>query len=98
MKIAQIGQKGYNQETGGIERHVMEISKRLAQEGVEFLIYTRKSLPTPKTLPENIKLKPLFSPELKHLKMGVQILLASFDVLFRDVDIIHYHGIGPGFL
>lgn len=97
MKIALIGQKGYNQETGGIERHVKEIAKRLAQGGTKFLIYSRKKLPSPESLPDNIELKPLPSPEFKHLKMGVQILFASFDVLFRDVDIIHYHGIGPGF-
>lgn len=97
MKIALIGQKGYNQETGGIERHVKEITKRLAQSEVEFLIYSRKNLTPPEFLPENLELKPLPSPDLKHLKMGIQLFLASIDVLFQDVDIIHYHGIGPAF-
>jgi len=99
MKIYFIGQKGIPAISGGVERHVEELATRLAQEGHEVFVYCRNYF-TPKDLAEykGVKLIHLPSIKTKHLDAITHTLLASFDVLFRDADIIHYHAIGPSSL
>jgi glycosyltransferase involved in cell wall biosynthesis len=99
MKIYFIGQKGIPATSGGVERHVEELSTRLAKEGHEVFVYCRNYF-TPKDLKEykGVKLIHLPSLKTKHLDAISHTLLASLDVLFRDADIIHYHAIGPSSL
>jgi len=99
MKIYFIGQKGIPAIYGGVERHVEELSTRLAKEGHEVFVYARNHY-TPANLPEykGVKLIHLPSLKTKHLDAITHTLLASLDVLRRDADIIHYHAIGPSSL
>jgi glycosyltransferase involved in cell wall biosynthesis len=99
MKIYFIGQKGIPAISGGVERHVEELATRLVKEGHEVFVYCRNYF-TPKDLNEykGVKLIHLPSIRTKHLDAISHSLLASFDVLRRDADIIHYHAIGPSSL
>lgn len=99
MKIYFIGQKGIPGIYGGVERHVEELSTRLASEGNEVFVYCRNHY-TPKTLKEykGVKLIHLPTIKTKYLDAITHTLLASLDVLRRDADIIHYQAIGPSSL
>ncbi|HTX87210.1 MAG TPA: glycosyltransferase family 4 protein [Candidatus Nanoarchaeia archaeon] len=99
MKIAIIGQKGIPSRSGGIEKHVEDLSVRLVKAGHEVLVYTRPNY-TDKNLQEfqGVKLISLPSIATKHLDAITHTFLACFDVAKRDVDVIHFHSIGPSSL
>lgn len=99
MKIYFIGQKGIPATTGGIERHVEEIATRLAKNGHEVFVYTRSHYtPANKKVYKGVNLISLPTIKTKHLDAIVHTIFATWDVLKRDADIIHYHGIGPASL
>lgn len=98
MKIAMIGQKGIPTLFGGIERHVEEVSLRLAEiKDCEIFVYTRAYY-TPKKIKTYKKINLVHLPSLntKHLDAISHTFLASWHAVFKiKADVIHYHGIGP---
>lgn len=94
-----IGQKGLPARSGGVERHVEELATRLAAKGHEVFVYCRRHY-TPATWKtyHGVRLITLPSVPTKHLDAITHTLLATIDVLFRRVDIVHYHAIGPSML
>ena len=99
MKIAMIGQKGIPCLLGGVERHVEELSTRLVKDGHKVLVYAR-SYYTPKDTKEykGVRIIHLPTVKSKYLDAIFHTFLSSVHVLFQDVDIIHFHAIGPSFL
>jgi glycosyltransferase involved in cell wall biosynthesis len=99
MKIAFIGQKGIPAINGGVERHVEFLAKELVILGHEVIVYNRKKY-TPTVLKEYAGIELIYKPFInnKNLANITHTLLSSLDVLFRRVDIIHYHGVGPSLL
>jgi glycosyltransferase involved in cell wall biosynthesis len=102
MRIAMIGCKGVpaaSSRGGGIETHVEELSMRLVERGHEVTVYVRPyANPEKRTLWNGIKLITLPTIDRKNLDAIVSSFLSSIHVLFQDVDIIHYHGVGPSTL
>lgn len=94
-----IGQKGIPALSGGIERHVEELSVRLAKAGHEVFVYTRPYYTSP-TLKKymGVNLISLSSIKTKCLDAITHTFLASLHALFQNYDIIHYHGVGPATL
>jgi glycosyltransferase involved in cell wall biosynthesis len=99
MKIAIIGQKGIPSTSGGVEKHVEDLSVRLVKAGHEVFVYTRPNY-TNKDLAEfkGVKLISLPSIATKHLDAITHTFRACLDVVKRDVDVIHFHAIGPSSL
>lgn len=99
MKIAFIGQKGIPAAEGGVERHVEELATRLADLGHEVFVYSRRHY-TKYDFPKykGVNLIYLPSLETKNLDAITHTFLATFDALRRDLDIIHYQGVGPSTL
>ncbi len=100
MRIAMIGQKGLPAQSGGIEKHVEELSTRLVQAGHEVSVFTRPNY-TEKNQEnyKGIKLISLPSINTKHLDAISHTFLATLKVIFsRKYDLVHYHGIGPSSL
>jgi glycosyltransferase involved in cell wall biosynthesis len=99
MKIAIIGQKGIPSHSGGIEKHVEDLSVRFVKAGHEVLVYVRPNY-TNKSLTEykGVKLISLPSISTKHLDAITHTFRACLDVAKRDVDVIHFHAIGPSSL
>lgn len=99
MKIAFIGQKGLPAHSGGVERHVDDIATHLAHDGHDILAYCRKSYATVQSCPklyQGVHLITIPTLPSKHLETVIQTFFATIHALFvRDLDIIHYHGIGP---
>ncbi len=96
MKIAFIGQKGIPSKSGGVEKHVEDLSVRLAGLGHEVLVYTRPNYSDPSMVKyKGVKLISLPSIATKHLDAITHTFRACLDVAKRDVDVIHFHSIGP---
>lgn len=101
MKIAFIGQKGIPTKQGGIEKHVEELSVRLADLGFDVTVYsrpyytgdTRKSYEY-----KGVKIINLPSLKTKNLDAISHTFISSIHALFQDYDVIHYHGVGPSLL
>jgi glycosyltransferase involved in cell wall biosynthesis len=99
MTIAMIGQKGLPAIHGGVERHVHELSTRLVQSGHSVLAYARAWYTDPSvTSFEGIQIVHTHSIKTKHLDTITHTLTATVNAIRRDVDVIHFHGVGPGLL
>lgn len=99
MKIAMLGTKGIPATWGGIERHVEEISTRLAAKGHDVTVYCRPYYTETKDkLYKGVHLKKLPTLASKNFDAIVHTFVATLHLTFEDYDIVHYHAIGPGTL
>jgi glycosyltransferase involved in cell wall biosynthesis len=100
MKIAMIGQKGIPFiRDGGVERHVEELSIRLVAGGYEVYAYVRpRFIINGQKNYKGVQLISLPSIPTKNLDTITHTFLATIHVLFKKVDVIHYHGVGPSTL
>lgn len=99
MKIAMIGQKGIPVKFGGVERHVEELSLRLAEMNNDVFVYTRSHY-TDKNLKkyQGVNLISVPSIYTKNLDAISHTFFSTIHALFQDYDVIHYHGVGPALL
>lgn len=99
MKIAFIGQKGIPAVSGGVEKHVEDLSTQLVQRGHDVTVYTRPSY-SDKNLTEYKGVQLISLPTLatKNFDAITHTFFAILDLLRRKVDIVHFHGIGPSSL
>ncbi len=98
MKIAMIGQKGIPATIGGIERHVEELSTRLASRGHAVTVFCRPYYTSLRGRWRGVRLASLPSVRTKHLDAISHTALATATVLTGRYDIVHYHAIGPSSL
>jgi glycosyltransferase involved in cell wall biosynthesis len=99
MKIAIIGQKGIPSISGGVEKHVEDLSVRLVKAGHDVMVYTRPNYTDRDLLQyKGVKLISLPSIATKSLDAITHTFRACLDVVKRDVDVIHFHSIGPSSL
>lgn len=96
MKIAMIGHKDFPSRSGGVEVVVYELSTRLAARGHEVTVYNRgRQKGHNAYLEQNVRVKRIFTFKKQILNAMVYSFLATFDTIFHDFDVIHYHAIGP---
>lgn len=98
MRIAMIGQKGVpmGEDGGGIEKHVEELSARLVMRGHDVIAYVRpwyKGSDRPEF--KGVRLIRRWSWHTKNFDTVTHAFFCSIDVCRRNVDIVHYHGVGP---
>lgn len=95
LTIAMLGQKGIPATYGGIERHVEEIGARLVERGHRVLVYCRPHYT--RSGGEHRGMKILVRPSLntKHLDTLSHTLVCAVESLFRRMDIVHFHALGP---
>jgi glycosyltransferase involved in cell wall biosynthesis len=102
MRIAMLGSKGIPSATskgGGVETHVEKLSVRLVERGHQVMVYARPyANPDKKKSWNGVQLITLPTIQTKNLDAIISTLFATIHVLFQDVDIIHYHGVGPSTL
>lgn len=96
MRIAFIGQKGIPAFSGGVEKHVEEISTRMAKMEHEVFVYARNNY-TDKNLKgyKGVRIINLPSIPTKNLDAISHTFLATIHALFQKYDVIHYQAIGP---
>ncbi|MFZ6015165.1 MAG: glycosyltransferase family 4 protein [Patescibacteria group bacterium] len=84
---------------GGIETHVENLARHLVADGHHVTVYVRKyANPKQKKSYKGINLITLPSFKTKHFDTITHVFFASLHSLTEDVDIVHYHGIGPATL
>ncbi len=99
MKIAMIGQKGYPAASGGVEKHVQELSRRLAKQGHEVLVFCR-SWYAKRMVQQPDGITQVFAPCLrtKHLDAITHVFCSIVKAARLKADIFHLHGVGPALL
>jgi exopolysaccharide biosynthesis polyprenyl glycosylphosphotransferase len=97
LRIAMIGQRGVPATFGGIEHHVEQLGRRLADRGHEVTVYCR-----PNYVPERregwlgMRVVRLPTVSSKHLDAIVHSALATVHAMATGHDILHFHALGPG--
>lgn len=101
MKIAFIGQKGIPTKQGGIEKHVEELSQKMAGLGFDVFVYARPHYTGEKSKKyqyNGVNIINTFSINTKYFDAISHTLFSTLHALRQDYDIIHYHGVGPSLL
>ncbi len=101
MRIAMVGTRGIPARLGGAERVVEELARHLVLRGHEVLVYCRRGHVGANGNGRcGSGLVRLFTPhcEGKHLEAFTATASAVWDLLRRDVDVVHVHSPGPAML
>jgi glycosyltransferase involved in cell wall biosynthesis len=99
MKICAIGLRGIPDVMGGIETHCEHLYPRLARldETLEIVVIGRSGYAHPGKF-ANVQVVTIWAPHRKALETLVHTPLAIlYARLFLHPDVIHLHGVGPGF-
>jgi glycosyltransferase involved in cell wall biosynthesis len=95
MKIAMLGTRGIPAYYSGFETCVEELAPRLVQKGYKVAIYCRKHYQRSKLkYYKNVKLITLPTIRNKYLDTFIHTFLSTLHVIFTDVDIVQYFGVG----
>ncbi len=94
LRIAMVGSRGVPCSYGGIEKHVSEISSRLAKKGHEVTVYGRHPYCISRNF-NGIRVKVLPAVHTKNLETASNTLAAAIASSMGRYDIVHFHGIGP---
>ncbi|PIE44008.1 MAG: hypothetical protein CSA50_02365 [Gammaproteobacteria bacterium] len=96
MKVAFIAIKGID-IIGGIETYTIELGKRLVGSGHKVIVYCIKTDKYPEPfMHEGIHFYPLPTIHHKYFAKIVLVFMASLHQFkIADVDIVHYHAVGP---
>jgi glycosyltransferase involved in cell wall biosynthesis len=91
-----IGQKSIPGISGGVEKHVEEVSKRLAERGYDITCYNRSHYVEINGSEWNgVHLKYVWAPALKGAEALIYSFLASIRCMLGKYDVVHYHALGP---
>jgi len=96
LKVAMVGSRGIPHIYGGIERHVAEISVRLAQRGHRVTIFGRSPY-SKKGIINGVNVKVIPAVHTKSLETASNSFISSIVASLGGFDIIHFHGVGPSF-
>ena len=97
LRIAMVGQRGLPATYGGIERHVEEVGRRLAERGHEVTVFCRAHYaPDARRTYEGMRLRAVPTIASKHLDAVVHSVLCTLVAAVGRYDVVHYHGVGPG--
>ncbi len=97
LRIAMVGQKGLPATWGGIEHHVEQVGRRLAERGHEVTVYCRGTYG--EQIPDEhlgMRLRRTSTLGTKSLDAIVHSATSSLAAVAARADVVHYHAIGPG--
>jgi len=93
-----IGQKGIPARSGGIERHVEELSAELVSRGHEVLVFCRSWYVWPIRDHRGVHAIKTWSLPSKHLDAITHTFTSIIRASREKVDVFHFHGVGPALL
>lgn len=96
LRVAQSGIRGIPANFGGSETAVEEIGKRLAEEGVEVVVYCRKHKSSTKAR-RYLGMTRVVLPSINTFNLDTisHTVLSSLHLLARNTaDVVHFHGMG----
>jgi glycosyltransferase involved in cell wall biosynthesis len=95
LHIAMVGLKGLPALSGGIERHVEEVGRRLVAHGHRVTVFCRPSYTHRSGRYLGMELVTIPSIATKHFDAITHTALAALAAAGSSCDIVHYHAIGP---
>ncbi|HLD18347.1 MAG TPA: glycosyltransferase family 4 protein [Patescibacteria group bacterium] len=100
MRIVMIGQKGYPAKSGGVEKHVEELSKRLVKHGHEIFVFCRPWYTGERVEKDvdGVHCLPALSTRTKHLDAISHTFFSILKAAWLKPDLFHFHGVGPALL
>lgn len=93
-----IGQKGLPARSGGIERHVEELSAELADRGHDVLAFCRSWYTWPVRDHRGVTCVKTWSLRTKHFDAITHTFTSILEASRQKVDVFHFHGVGPALL
>lgn len=78
----------------GIENFTEEVGRRLVARGHDVTVYVRPYVDVADRY-DGMRIRHLPSIHTKHLDALSHTFLGTLDVLFGDMDVVHYHALGP---
>lgn len=94
-----IGQKGLPATVGGIEHHVEQIGKRLAERGHDVTVYCRRSYGDGRdSTYRGLRLQYAPTVGTKHLDALLHSASSTALAMGGNYDVVHYHAMGPGIM
>lgn len=99
VKIAFIAIKGIDR-IGGVETYTVELGRRLVDAGHQVVVYMARTPQHRKLfLYQGMQVIPLPTFRHKYFEKMVLVILASFHQFsIPDLDVVHYHAVGPSLL
>lgn len=96
MKIVFIAIKGMD-VIGGIETYTVELGRRLANAGHEVIVYCMKTAEYSEPFEyQGMQVIPLKTLKHKYFeKMALVIHASLHQLTLKNVDVVHYHAVGP---
>ncbi len=93
-----IGQKGFPAVSGGIEKHVQELSEQLVSKNHEVTVFCRGWYSNQNKTDSQVKR--VFVPTLhtKHLDAIIHTFLSIVVAAWKKTEVFHIHGVGPALL
>lgn len=96
LKIAVLGTRGFPNVQGGVEAHCENLYPRLAGNGCEIMVFTRKPyVDISVGSYQNVRLIPLPCPKSKFFETFLHTFIGIFAAMRYSPDILHIHAIGP---
>ena len=96
MRIAFVGQKGIPATYGGVERYVEELSTRLAKRGHFVWVYARKYYTQSNDrMYKGVHRVHVPTLQSKYFDTVIHTVLSIFHLVFKQVDIVYVHSVGP---
>ncbi len=98
MTVAMIGHKGLPAKSGGVERHVEELSAGLVRRGVNVISFDRKWYVGDEDAPEGVMRRFSRGIQTKHFDAITHTFSAIILAMKEKPDVVHIHGVGPSLL
>lgn len=108
MKVAMIGQKGFPAIWGGVEEHVDQLTRGLATQDMDVVVYTRPQYTSRAHVDhwneseqehQHIQLVSIPTVPTKHLEAIVHTFFSLMHaVVVTKPDVYHIHSVGPSLL
>jgi len=95
VRVAFIGGRGVVSKYSGIESYYEQVGPELARLGHGVTVYCRSYFTPPMSDHHGMRVRRLPTVRSKHLETVVHTLLSTWDAMFSDCDIVHYHCLGP---
>ena len=97
LRVTMLGLRGFPDVQGGVETHVENLSRRLAELGCDVEAIVRSSyVPHDKArVWHGVTLHPIWSPRIKGVEAFVHTFLGVLRAARTRPDVLHIHAIGP---
>lgn len=97
LRVTMLGMRGFPNVQGGVENHVENLSRRLAEMGCEVQAIVRSPyVPKGSVAPPHVTFVRIWAPRITGAEAFLHTFLGVLRAAWDRPDILHLHAIGPG--